>query len=59
MIQIFVKLKVKDFDLMAQFENEAAARLKALSSTEGPILDAGCGTGMSGRALHAAGFQAR
>ena len=34
-----------------------AAMLKQEVSPDGPILDAGCGTGLSGKALHDAGFR--
>ena len=34
-----------------------AAMLKGDLAPDEPILDAGCGTGLSGRALHAAGFR--
>jgi len=49
-------------DTLAQWQYEApeqvAARLKQELDTDSRVLDAGCGTGLSGKALAAAGFTA-
>lgn len=52
----------EDYDqTLAQWRYEApeqaAARLRAALDTDSVILDAGCGTGLSGKALAAAGFR--
>ena len=48
-------------ETLAQWDYQSpaivAAMLKRETPTDGPVLDAGCGTGLSGRALQAAGFR--
>lgn len=48
-------------DTLAQWNYRSptivATMLKQEVSPDGPVLDAGCGTGLSGKALHGAGFR--